>query len=194
MVAQFIVLFSALVIVKPLPEETHLMPGEDLNLSITINASIVSEDEITLSLGHSSSGLYEDLTDYLVYDLIKQDDDFDVDDVDDDDEYDVDGEIWDIDITLPHPHSQASGDLTLSVGDSHSGDITTTRLVIGKEGKDVAPFFDPLPKSVKAYTGQKVFINTEAKGSTPIKVSWIILIFIIAFKLNCILYHGTYPT
>ena len=171
MVAQFIVLFSALVIVKPLPEETHLMPGEDLNLSITINASIVSEDEITLSLGHSSNGLYEDLTDYLVYDLIKQDDDFDVDDVDDDDEYDVDGEIWDIDMTLPYPHSQASGDLTLSVGDSHSGDITTTRLVIGQEGKDVAPFFDPLPKSVKTHVGKDMLVNTRARGSTPITVS-----------------------
>ena len=77
---------------------------------------------------------------------------------------------WQIDLTLPYPHSQASGDLTLSVGDSHSGDITTTRLVIGQEGKDVAPFFDPLPKSVKTYPGKDVLISTAARGSSPIEV------------------------
>ena len=154
-------------------------------MSVVINASITNEDDITISLGHSSRGIYHDLTKNVAYKLFE----IETNEVEEDSD-----RSWQIDLTLPYPHSQASGDLTLSVGDSHSGDITTTRLVIGKEGKDVAPFFDPLPKSVKAYTGQKVFINTEAKGSTPIKVSWIISIFIIAFKLNCILYHGTYPT
>ena len=37
--------------------------------------------------------------------------------------------------------------------------------------QEVAPFFDPVPKSVKSYPGQDVFINTKAKGSTPINVS-----------------------
>ena len=153
-------LFSALVIIEPLPEEIYLTPGEDLNMSIKINGS--SKDDIIISLGHSSRGVYEDLTEHLVYEISKEEDG---------DEEDVDISMWKIDMILPYPFSQFSGDLTLNVGDKDSGDVTTTRLVVGQEGKDVSPFFDPVPKSQKAFTGQNVLINTKARGSAPITVS-----------------------
>ena len=134
------------------------MPGEDLNMSITINASITSEDEIILSLGHSSKGVYQNLTKYLAYEISEDDDE-------------ETSRYWKIDMTLPYPHSQASGDLTLSVGDSHSGDITFTRLILTNGEKADAPFFDPAPKSVIINLGQDVLINTAVKGSAPIDVS-----------------------
>ena len=146
---------------EPLPEETYLTPGEDLNMSITISGSISSEDDLTVSLGHSLRGSYQDITEYLEFEL------FEMDDMDE-----GEGSMWKIDMTLPYPHSQASGDLTLSVGDSHSGDVTTTRLVIMVEGKEVSPFFDPVPKSVQTYPSQDVLINTRVVGSTPINVSY----------------------
>ena len=147
---------------KPLPRETRLLPGDHLNMSITINASITSPDDITLSLGHSSRGIYEDLTNHLVSTISENEEPL---------EGAEDSRMWTINMTVPYPHSQASGDLTLSVGDKHSGDITSTRLVVGQEGNDVAPFFDPAPRSVKTYPGQYVLIDTEAKGSSPIKVT-----------------------
>ena len=129
-------------------------------MSVIVRGAILSEDDAIISLGHSLKGVYQDLSKYLVYEL-SEEDDMDK----------VEGSRWKIDMTLPYPYSQAAGDLTLSVGDSHSGDITTTRLIIMQEGKDVAPFFDPEPKSVQTYLGQDVLINTEAKGSTPLNVS-----------------------
>ena len=127
-------------------------------MSVTISGSMNTEDDVTLSLGHSFKGVHEDLTKYLVYDLYKEEEG---------------RNQWKIDMTLPHPYSQASGDLTLSVGDSHSGDVTTTRLTIIQEGKEAAPFFDPVPKSAQASLGEDVLINTRAKGSVPINVSYI---------------------
>ena len=132
-------------------------------MSIKITGIISNENDITISLGHSARGVYQDLTEHLVYELSEEDET--------DEEED---RIWKINMSLPYPYSQASGDLTLSVGDSHGGDITTTRLIIMKEeneGKEVAPFFDPVPTSVKTYSGQDVLINTRVNGSTPIKVS-----------------------
>ena len=158
---------SAFVIVKPLPKETYLTPGNDLNMSITVSGSISSEDDVIISLGHSLRGVYKDITNYLVYELSEEDD--------------MDGEerhLWNIDMTLPYPFSQASGDLILSVGDSNGGDVTTTRLIIMQEGKDLAPFFDPVPKSVKTFHGEDVFINAQARGSTPLNVSVYCIMYI----------------
>lgn len=135
------------------------MPGDDLNMSIIINTSVsTNEDDIILSLGHSFKGVQQNLTKYLAHELSKEGGD----------EEDV--RVWKIEMTLPYPYSQSSGDLTLSVGDNLSGDITSTRLIIGQED-DKAPYFDPVPKSVKAYPGKDVLINTRAKGSSPINVS-----------------------
>ena len=128
-------------------------------MSITIAGNISSDYDIVLSLAHSSKGLEEDLTKYLVYELSKEDD-----------MAEEEGSRWKINLTLPYPYSQASGNLTLSVGDGDSGNVSTTRLIIVQEGKEVVPFFDPVPKSVKTYLGQDVLINTLAKGSIPIKV------------------------
>ena len=145
---------------KPLPEETLLTPGKELNMSITISGTISSEDDIIISMGHSLRAIYKDITDYLVYEMSEED-------VLDDEE----GSQWKIDMTLPYPFSQASGDLILSVGDSHSGDVTTTRLTSIQEGRDLEPFFNPAPISVETNPGQDVFINTRARGSAPINVS-----------------------
>ena len=133
-------------------------------MTITITGSISNEDDVIIALGHSSRGVYQDITEFLVSELSE--------------EHAMDEEgisTWAVDMTLPYPNSQASGDLTLSVGDSRSGDVTTTRLIIREEGneeKEVAPFFDPVPKSVKPYSGQDVLINTRTRGSTPINVSF----------------------
>ena len=143
---------------KPLPEETHLTPGDDLDMSVTISGSISNEDDVTISLGHSFRGVYHDITKHLDYKLSE------------DDMEEEEGSRWKINMTLPYPHSQASGVLTLSVGDGHSGDVTTTRLVIVQKGKGMAPFFDPVPKSVKTYSGQDVLIDTRVKGSSPLEV------------------------
>ena len=116
-----------------------------------------------MSLGHSARGVYEDISKYIVYELSMEKDDTIRDD--------ESGKHWIIDVTLPYPYSQSSGDLILSVGDSHSGDITTTQLIIEQEEKEIAPFFDPLPRSVEAYTGDDVFINAGASGLFPISVS-----------------------
>ena len=145
---------------KPLPEVTYLTPGEDLNTNVTISASITDEDEVIVSLGHSFRGVYQDLTEYLVY-KVSQEDETDKEE----------GSMWEINMTLPYPHSQVSGDLTLSVGDNRSGDVTTTRLEFIHEGNELAPFFDPLPKSVSTYHGQDVLINTRARGSPPLNVN-----------------------
>ena len=145
---------------KPLPKETYLAPGEELNMTITITGNISNEHDVKISLGHSSKGVQQDLTKYLTSEMSEEDE--------------MDGEegsLWKINMTLPYPYSQESGDLTLSVGDSHSGDVTSTRLIIKQEGINMSPFFDPVPKSVKAYPGQDVLINTQARGSTPINVS-----------------------
>ena len=143
---------------QPLPELTYLTPGENLNMSIVITSS---EDDVIISLDHSFRGVHHDLTKHLVYELSKEPD---IDEEED--------SQWKIDMTLPYPYSQASGDLTLSVGNSHSGDVTATRLIIKQGGENVPPFFDPVPKSVKTYPGQDVLINTLARGSTPIIVSF----------------------
>ena len=129
-------------------------------MSVTISGNISSGDGIIISLDHSSKGVNEDLTKHMVYDLSEEDE---MDEEED--------SLWELNMTLPYPYSQASGDLTLSVGDSDSGDFTSTRLIIVQEGKDEAPFFDPVPKSVQTYPGQDVLINTLARGSTPINVS-----------------------
>ena len=147
-------------IVKPLPEETYLTPGEVLNMSITISGSISSEDDVIFALGHSLNGVYKDISECPVYELTEE--------VDSDSK---EGSVWEINMTLPYPFSQVTGDFILSVGNSHSGDVTTTRLIIMEEGTEVAPFFDPVPKSVRTYYGQDVFINTQARGSTPLNVS-----------------------
>ena len=158
---------SALVIVDPLPKVTYLTPGEDENMTISISGSIFSEDDVTFSLGHSLNGVYKDITEYLVYEISKEDEMAQEDEMDQDE-----SNLWIIDMILPYPFSQASGDLILSVGDDHSGDVTTTRLITLEEGTEVSPFFDPEPKSVKNYPGQDVLINTRAMGSTPINVSF----------------------
>lgn len=155
---------------KPLPKETYLVPGDDLHMHIAINASITSTDEITLSLGHSSKGIYEDLTNYLVYKISEKEDEFD--------EGEDDSRLWNIDMQLPYPYSQSSGDLTLSVGDSLSGEITTTQLIIRQEEDNVAPFFDPAPRSVDSYPGEDVLINAEAMSSSPFHVSVILSKFV----------------
>ena len=152
-----------MLIKKPLPEETYLSPNEDLIMGINVSASRTFEDDIIISLGRSSRGVYEDLTQHITYKVSENE----YDDVEKDD----DGEDWIVDITVPYPYSQVSGDLTLSVGDSHSGDITSTRLIIRQEGKEMTPYFDPAPKSIVASPGQDVLINTAAMGSTPFNVS-----------------------
>ena len=135
-------------------------------MSITISGDISSEDDVSFSLGHTSKGFHQDLTKYLVYHLTEEE---------------VEGKInegdtrnWKVDLTLPYPYSQSSGDITLNVKDDHSGDVTSTRLVIRQEGNDGTPFFDPAPKSTKALIGQDVFVNTQTKGSSPLRVSILI--------------------
>ena len=159
--------FSDLVIVKQLPEEIYLLPKEDLNMDISIATTIPSEDDIILSLKHSSRGVHKDLTKYIVYKVLKDTDD---------NEYNQEKtRIWKINMTLPYPYSQASGGLTLSVKDDHSGDVTSTRLFISGEENDGAPFFDPAPKSLKSYVGDDLFIETGVKGFTPLIVSIMII-------------------
>lgn len=167
-------MLSALVIIKPLPKQTLLTPGEDLSMNIEVNASVSSGNDIILSMGHSSRGLYQDLTDHLVYDISK------------DQKESADSKKWNIDMTLPYPYSQASGDITLSVGDGYSGDITSSQLIIVQK-QDKAPYFDPAPKSVKSYPGRDVFIKTEAMGSSPLNVR-IFYEYIRPFKLYDIKY------
>lgn len=149
---------------KPLPEEIYLSPGENLDMSITIEANIAGEDEITLSLMHSSNDIHEDLTTNLIYEL------FEVHNKTI--EYgETAGRYWKIDLTVPYPYSQSSGNLTLRVRDSRSGDITSTRLLIVQEEDEDTPFFDPAPKSVEAFTNDDVFVNAQARGSSPLTVS-----------------------
>ena len=156
---------SALVIVKPLPRETHLLHRKDLGLVITVYASITNADELNLSLGHSLRGLYEDITNYLLYKISEEKDVVNENN---------DGKTWKIDMTLSYPFSGDLGNLILSIGDSHSGGITTTRLVIGEEKELlVKPFFDPIPEDVIEVPGHDVMINSRAKGSTPIKVTFV---------------------
>ena len=139
-----------------------MVPGKDVEMNIEVYTSIIiNKDDFTLSLGHSLKGIYEDITGYLLYEISE----------------DKDGEnrkyyrkMWKIDITLSYPFSGDLGHLILSIGDSHSGAITTTRPVIGEEKTLVKPFFDPVPRSVQTYPGQDVFINTLVNGYTPIKV------------------------
>ena len=153
---------SALVIVKPLPTKTHLLRGEDLDLFVTVYASIASEDDLTLSLGHSLRGLYEDITKHLVYKISEERDMVNTKD---------DGKMWNIDITLSYNFSDDLGHLILSIGDNHSGAITSTRLVIG-EG--IKPFFDPIPEDVMSGPGLDVLIKTQVRGSTPIMVNYLL--------------------
>ena len=155
---------SALVIVKPLPEEINIRPEEDLLMNVTISASIASEDEITVSLEHSARGVIEDLTKYLVYELSTEEPDDDGREV---------TRNWKIDLTLPYPYSQSSGDITLNVKDDHSGDVTSTRLVIRQEGNNRTPFFDPVPKSVVGFSGDDVHFIAQARGSKPLIVSYL---------------------
>ena len=129
-------------------------------MSIAILANISSEDDVIISLGHSFKGVYQDLTKYLVYEMSEEDE-----------MEKNESSLWTINMTLPYPYSQASGDLALIVRDSDSGDSTATRVIILQEGEERMPFFDPVPKSVKTYPGQDVLINTRARGSTPIDVS-----------------------
>ena len=133
-------------------------------MSVVINASITNEDDITISLGHSSRGIYHDLTKNVAYKLFE----IETNEVEEDSD-----RSWQIDLTLPYPHSQASGDLTLSVGDSHSGDITSTRLIIRQDENEFSPYFDPVPRSVESHPGKDVFIPMSAMGSLPINVSFI---------------------
>ena len=154
-----------MLIKKPLPEETYLSPNEDLNMGIKVSASRTFEADIIISLGRSSRGVYEDLTQHITYNVSEDE----YDDVEKDD----DGEDWIVDITVPYPYSQASGDLTLSVGDSHSGDITSTRLIIRQDENEFSPYFDPVPRSVESHPGKDVFIPMSAMGSLPINVSFI---------------------
>ena len=151
---------SALQIVKPLPKVTYLTPGKDLNMSITINASITSVDDIILSLEHSSEEVYENLTKYLIFKLTAEEEN----------EEPSTGN-WKINMTLPYPYCQTSGELNLIVRDSHSGDFTTTELIIRQDEDDKTPYFDPVPRSVKINPGQDVFINTRIKGTPSINVS-----------------------
>ena len=148
---------------KPLPKETFVTPKEDMDLAITIKATLTSEDDLTVSMGHSVKGVYHDFTDNLVYILTEIDYDAPTGE-----EEDV--RMWEIDMVLTYPYSEVKGHLILSVGDSHSGGITTTRLVTELGEKLVAPFFDPVPESVFVFPDQDVLINTMAKGSTPIEV------------------------
>ena len=148
---------------KPLPEVTYLTPGEDLNMSITISGSISSEDDLTISLGHSIRGVYKDITEYLEYEIFEQDA-----------MKDRESSHWKINMLLPYLFSEASGDLILSVGDTNSGDLTTTRLNTVHAGRQVQPFFDPVPKSVETYTGKDLLIDTRTMGSSPISVRLII--------------------
>ena len=160
-----------MVIVEPLPEETYLVPGEGLNMSITISAAISSKEEITLSLKHSSRDSHKDLTKYLEYQVLEETGDI---------EYNQDKtRKWKINMTLPYPHSQASGDLILTVKDDHSGDVTSTLLVMSQEANGGGPFFDPVPSSVQGYTGEDVLIAIGAKGLTPLIVS---IIFFLIFQ------------
>ena len=146
---------------KHLPEETYVTPGQDLNMSVTFYSGISGEDDVTLFLGHSFRGVYQDLTEHLVYEISEEDE-----------ADEGEGSLWELDLILPYPYSQASGDLTLHVRDNQNGDVTTTRLIIVQDGKGTPPFFDPVPKSVQTYPGQDVLINTQTKGSTPIDVSF----------------------
>ena len=159
---------------EQLPELTYLTPAKDLNMSIVISGKKSSDDDVIISLSHSSRGVNQDLTEYLVYE-ISEEADVDEEEVDQ----------WRINMTLSYPYAQASGDLTLSVGDSHSGDVTTTRLIIVQEGTEVVPFFDPVPKSVKTYPGQDVLIDTLARGSIPISVSSFFIVEVVKFCEKC---------
>ena len=152
-------------------------------MTIQITCNISSEDDVVISLDHAFRGVKEDLTKYLVYELLEENS------MDEEE-----GSLWELNMTLPYPYSQASGDLTLNVEDSHSGDVTTTRLIIKQEGHEMAPFFDPVPKSVQTYPGQDVLINTRVRGSTPINVS---MIDILLFDFSLLKYFtrnvATYP-
>ena len=147
-------------------------------MNVYISGDISNEDDVIVSLGHSSRGVYQNVTKYLVYELSKKEsmeeegdmEEYMAEHIEEDGSMKEGRSLWKLDITLPFPHSQASGNLTLSVGDSHSGDVATTRLIIKQDGKEMAPFFDPIPKSVKTYPGQDVLIYTIASGSTPISV------------------------
>ena len=147
---------------KPLPQETILLLGKDFDITVTVSASITSEDDLKLSLGHSLRGIYEDITKYLVYNIYeekagKNEKGYD--------------QLWKIDMTLPFIFSEDLGHLILSIGDNHSGGITTSRLVVGEERKLVKPFFDPVPKDVTGSLGEDMLIETQIRGSTPIEVN-----------------------
>ena len=163
MVCLLNLLFSALTIVKPLPKETYLTPGEALDMSITISASIKSEDHIKISMGHSLKGKYEDVTKYLTHTFSEESKDKI--------EGEEDSKTWIVDMALSYPFGEDLGNLILSIGDNHSGGITTTRLFIGEDTTLVKPFFDPEPESIEADLGDDILIVTEAKGSSPIEVS-----------------------
>ena len=132
-------------------------------MTITVNASVTSEDDFTLSLGHSFKGTYEDITKHIMYDIIEEERE--------EEDNAGDGRIWKIDMTLSYTFTEDLGNLILSIGDNHSGGITTTRLFIGEETTLVKPFFDPEPESIEADLGDDILIVTEAKGSSPIEVS-----------------------
>ena len=134
-------------------------------MSILVKASITSKDDIVVSLERYSEGIDENLTKYLVYELSAVEGDKK--------EIEKGSQLWKIDMTLPYPQSQISGDLTLRVKDRHSGDLTTSRLSVQQEGN--VPFFHPEPQSVVAFIGEMVFVNSRARGSEPLIVSILIL-------------------
>ena len=141
----------------------------------------MSKDDISLSLKHSLNEVVQDLTDHLILEI--NDDGWVNEAV-------RSRKKWIINMKLPHLYSRGTGNLILSVSDLHSTDITSTTLEFMQEAKGGAPIFDPAPKSVSAHTGQDVFINTRARGSTPIKVSITLIVGVFYKLLRLILIKG----
>ena len=101
---------------KPLPKETYLTPGKVLNMHIIISASIKSNDDISISLGHSSKGDFEDVTKHLLYKLSGVEEDKSA--------ATKSSKTWIVDMKLSYPFREDLGHLIISIGDrySHIGD------------------------------------------------------------------------
>ena len=150
---------SALNIIRPLPAEIYITKGDDVDLSVKIEGTIESEDELTVTLYNSLRGLDTDLSKHLKWDITP------VPNMPDQYEFEA---------TLPYPYSLNAGDLRLTIANENGADDTETVLNIEEMGSEDPPFFDPAPTDIKSYPNNNIMLETRVRGSRPVKIDWFV--------------------
>ncbi|XP_063687572.1 uncharacterized protein LOC134820861 isoform X3 [Bolinopsis microptera] len=149
---------KALNIITPLPAEIYITKGDDVDLSVKIEGTIESEDELSVTLYNSLRGLDTDLSKHLKWELSP------VPNMPDQ---------YELEATLPYPYSLNAGNLRLTIANEHGADDTETVLNIEEMGSD-PPFFDPAPSDIKSYPNNNIMLETRVRGSRPVKIDWFV--------------------